>query len=133
MSSALYQPSSVRGRGALVIMANAKKSLGCTKEGTRRWGLYARSWNTQLEQPSPAVQQQARTQQPAGKQQAVQHAALCARDTASCVMKCPACSGPTEKCALALSSRSPGCPPAGIRLLHSLAGQGHVLGGRGML
>ncbi len=41
MARPLLTPSPVRGRGALLVMANAKKSLGCTKQGTRRcvcWG-----------------------------------------------------------------------------------------------
>jgi hypothetical protein len=35
-TSSVLRPQPVVGRGALVIMANAKKSLGCTKQGTRR-------------------------------------------------------------------------------------------------
>lgn len=34
--SSCVRPQPVGSRGALVVMANAKKSLGCTKQGTRR-------------------------------------------------------------------------------------------------
>lgn len=34
--SSCVRPQPVGSRGTLVVMANAKKSLGCTKQGTRR-------------------------------------------------------------------------------------------------
>jgi len=37
ISSPLFRFNPARGRGALVVVANAKKSLGCTKQGTRRY------------------------------------------------------------------------------------------------
>jgi hypothetical protein len=35
-SRGIVLPSPARGRGTLIVVANAKKSMGCTKEGTNR-------------------------------------------------------------------------------------------------
>lgn len=52
MARPLLTPSPVRGRGALLVMANAKKSLGCTKQGTRRARRRTSGFRTRMASPT---------------------------------------------------------------------------------
>ncbi|KAF8071074.1 SK1 [Scenedesmus sp. PABB004] len=50
--SSLFRPSPARGRGALLVVANAKKSLGCTKQGTRRARRRTSGFRTRMASPT---------------------------------------------------------------------------------
>eukprot|EP00775_Hariotina_reticulata_P006102 gene6102-6340_t len=52
ISSPLFKFSPARGRGALVVVANAKKSLGCTKQGTRRARRRTSGFRTRMASPT---------------------------------------------------------------------------------
>jgi len=45
-------PSPARGRGTLIVVANAKKSLGCTKEGTNRHRRRTSGFRTRMQSPT---------------------------------------------------------------------------------
>lgn len=55
LSAGLSTPGLIRPtqqRGALIVMANAKKSLGCTKGGTRRARARTSGFRTRMASPT---------------------------------------------------------------------------------